>query len=125
MQAGFDRILEGGKGSVAPASASMDQKNLTIEQCSNWARAHRASQYGSSYSKDDFLASVTTNIQSSDGLVYIEVRENHDSPTMKAAGADASVGSARVLYRINQNGQLELQDVVRGSYQVVSDRYFE
>ncbi|MEW4354683.1 DUF4767 domain-containing protein [Streptococcus pneumoniae] len=126
IQAGFESILNGEKVSPAPSSVtSVDQKNLTIDQCSNWARAHRARYYGNPYSKDDFIASITTHTESPDGFVYIEVRENHNSPTMRAAGADASVSSALAIYRINQNGQLELQDISKGSFQVVADQYFE
>ena len=110
------------KPATTPA---VNTKNLSIQQCSNWARAHKATGYGSPYTKDDFLAEVIGIDKSSDGLVYIEVRENHDSPTMRANGADPNVASSASLYRINANGQLELRDIVTDSYSVVATAYYE
>ncbi|HFI0401041.1 TPA: hypothetical protein ACGO2T_000894 [Streptococcus suis] len=109
--------------SATAANGSVDTKNLTVEQAANWAKAHAATRYGAPFTKDDFLSHVVTNIQSSDGLVYIEVREDHSSPNMQ--GTDPNVAPAAGFYRINANGQLEKMDVVSGTYAVVAETYFE
>ncbi|NQG97866.1 DUF4767 domain-containing protein [Streptococcus suis] len=130
LQAFFENLALGESSAVATetssvtaANTSVDTKNLTIEQAANWAKAHAATRYGVPFTKDDFLSQVVTNVQSSDGLVYIEVREDHSSPNMK--GTDPNVAPAAGFYRINANGQLEKMDVVAGSYSVVADIYFE
>ncbi|HEM5491147.1 TPA: DUF4767 domain-containing protein [Streptococcus suis] len=131
LQAFFENLVLGESSAVATTSSatvpntSVDTKNLTVEQAANWAKAHRASEYGSSYNKSDFISQVITNNQSSDGLAYIEVREDHNSANMQAAGADRSVSSGAAFYRVNANGQLEKMDVVAGSYSVVAETYFE
>ncbi|HFI0305076.1 TPA: hypothetical protein ACGO2L_000387 [Streptococcus suis] len=103
--------------------SSVDTKNLTVEQATNWAKAHAASRYGAPFTKADFLAQVVSNAQSSDGLVYIEVRKDHNSPNMQ--GTDPNVAPSAGFYRINASGQLERMDVVAGSYSVVAETYFE
>lgn len=81
LQAFFENLVLGESSAVATTSSatvpntSVDTKNLTVEQAANWAKAHRASEYGSPYNKSDFISQVITNNQSSDGLAYIEVRE--------------------------------------------------
>ncbi|HFU3844015.1 TPA: DUF4767 domain-containing protein [Streptococcus suis] len=130
LQAFFENLVLGGSSTAATntssataANASVDTKNLTVEQAANWAKAHAATRYGAPFTKDDFLSHVVTNIQSSDGLVYIEVREDHSSPNMQ--GTDPNVAPAASFYRINANGQLEKMDVVAGTYTVVAETYFE
>ncbi|HFI0171028.1 TPA: DUF4767 domain-containing protein [Streptococcus suis] len=132
LQAFFENLVLGGSSTVTTETSSatavngsVDTKNLTVEQVANWAKAHRASEYGSPYNKSDFISQVITNNQSSDGLAYIEVREDHNSANMQAAGADRSVSSGAAFYRVNANGQLEKMDVVAGSYSVVAETYFE
>lgn len=132
LQAFFENLVLGESSAVATETrsatipnTSVDTKNLTVEQAANWAKAHRASEYGSPYNKSDFISQVITNNQSSDGLAYIEVREDHNSANMQAAGADRSVSSGAAFYRVNANGQLEKMDVVAGSYSVVAETYFE
>ncbi|MFH0384178.1 DUF4767 domain-containing protein [Streptococcus sp. A11] len=132
LQAFFENLVHSGDStattetsSVATTNASVDTKNLTVEQVANWAKSHRASEYGSPFTKEDFISQVTTNNQSSDGLAYVEVRENHNSANMKAAGADSGVSSGAAFYRVNAQGQLEKMDVVAGSYSVVAETYFE
>ncbi|HFI0450232.1 TPA: DUF4767 domain-containing protein [Streptococcus suis] len=130
LQAFFENLVLGGSSttetsSVTAANGSVDTKNLTVEQVANWAKAHRASEYGSPFTKEDFISQVTTNNQSSDGLAYVEVRENHNSANMKAAGADSGVSSGAAFYRVNAHGQLEKMDVVAGTYTVVAETYFE
>ncbi|HEL2576667.1 TPA: DUF4767 domain-containing protein [Streptococcus suis] len=132
LQAFFENLVLDGSSiaatetsSATATQSSVDTKNLTVEQAANWAKAHAASRYGAPFTKADFLAQVVTNVQSSDGLVYIEVREDHNSPNMQAAGADRSVSSGAAFYRVNANGQLEKMDVVAGSYTVVAETYFE
>ncbi|HEL2382878.1 TPA: DUF4767 domain-containing protein [Streptococcus suis] len=132
LQAFFENLVIGESSAVATetssvtaANTSVDTKNLTVDQAANWAKAHRASEYGSPYNKTDFISQVITNNQSSDGLAYIEVREDHNSANMQAAGADRSVSSGAAFYRVNANGQLEKMDVVAGSYSVVAETYFE
>lgn len=84
LQAFFENLVLGESSAVATTSSatvpntSVDTKNLTVEQAANWAKAHRASEYGSPYNKSDFISQVITNNQSSDGLAYIEVREGTD-----------------------------------------------
>lgn len=111
--------------SQAPTKPEVDTKNLTIEQCANWAKAYTAQRYGSPYNREDFTAQVATIAETADGLVYIEVRENHDTPNMRAAGADPHTSPIAGRYRINANGALEEEDIVSGGYQVVSSTYFE
>ncbi|HFI0405642.1 TPA: DUF4767 domain-containing protein [Streptococcus suis] len=130
LQAFFENLVLGGSStatteisSATAANASVDTKNLTVEQAANWAKAHAATRYGAPFTKDDFLSHVVTNVQSSDGLVYIEVREDHSSPNMQ--GTDPNVAPAAGFYRINANGQLEKMDVVAGTYTVVAETYFE
>ncbi|HEM3632951.1 TPA: DUF4767 domain-containing protein [Streptococcus suis] len=130
LQAFFENLVLGGSSTVATetssataANGSVDTKNLTVEQAANWAKAHAATRYGAPFTKDDFLSHVVTNIQSSDGLVYIEVREDHSSLNMQ--GTDPNVAPAAGFYRINANGQLEKMDVVSGTYAVVAETYFE
>ncbi|HEM3684127.1 TPA: DUF4767 domain-containing protein [Streptococcus suis] len=128
LQAFFENLVLGGRSTAATNSAtavngSVDTKNLTVEQATNWAKAHAATRYGAPFTKDDFLSHVVTNVQSSDGLVYIEVREDHSSPNMQ--GTDPNVAPAAGFYRINANGQLEKMDVVAGTYTVVAETYFE
>lgn len=132
LQAFFENVVLGESPAVATETSSetvpntsVDTKNLTVEQAANWAKAHRASEYGSPYNKSDFISQVITNNQSSDGLAYIEVREDHNSANMQVAGADGSVSSGAAFYRVNANGQLEKMDVVAGSYSVVAETYFE
>ncbi|HFU4060415.1 TPA: DUF4767 domain-containing protein [Streptococcus suis] len=90
LQAFFENLVLGGSSTAATETSSatavngsVDTKNLTVEQAANWAKAHAATRYGAPFTKDDFLSHVVTNIQSSDGLVYIEVREDHSSPNMQ------------------------------------------
>ncbi|HFU4500894.1 TPA: DUF4767 domain-containing protein [Streptococcus suis] len=130
LQAFFENLVLGGSSTAATETSSatavngsVDTKNLTVEQAANWAKAHAATRYGAPFTKDDFLSHVVTNIQSSDGLVYIEVREDHSSPNMQ--GTDPNVAPAAGFYRINANGQLEKMDVVAGTYTVVAETYFE
>ncbi|MFM0817475.1 DUF4767 domain-containing protein [Streptococcus suis] len=130
LQAFFENLVLGRSSTVATETSSatvpntsVDTKNLTVEQAANWAKAHAATRYGVPFTKDDFLSHVVTNVQSSDGLVYIEVREDHSSPNMK--GTDPNVAPAAGFYRINANGQLEKMDVVAGTYAVVAETYFE
>ncbi|HFI0423664.1 TPA: DUF4767 domain-containing protein [Streptococcus suis] len=130
LQAFFENLVLGGSSTTETSSAtaangSVDTKNLTVEQVANWAKAHRASEYGSPFTKEDFISQVTTNNQSSDGLAYVEVRENHNSANMKAAGADSGVSSGAAFYHVNAQGQLEKMDVVAGTYTVVAETYFE
>ncbi|HFI2662816.1 TPA: DUF4767 domain-containing protein [Streptococcus suis] len=132
LQAFFENLVLDGSSiaatetsSATATQSSVDTKNLTVEQVANWAKAHAASRYGAPFTKADFLAQVVTNAQSSDGLVYIEVREDHNSPNMLATRADRSVSSVAAFYRVNANGQLERMDVAAGSYSVVADIYFE
>lgn len=132
LQAFFENLVLDGSSiaatetsSATATQSSVDTKNLTVEQAANWAKAHRASEYGSPYNKSDFISQVISNNQSSDGLAYIEVREDHNSANMQAAGADRSVSSGAAFYRVNANGQLEKMDVVAGSYSVVAETYFE
>ncbi|MGQ7366554.1 DUF4767 domain-containing protein [Streptococcus suis] len=132
LQAFFESLVLGESSAVTTETSSatvpnksVDTKNLTVEQAANWAKAHRASEYGSPYNKSDFISQVITNNQSSDGLANIEVREDHNSANMQAAGADRSVSSGAAFYRVNANGQLEKMDVVAGSYSVVAETYFE
>lgn len=68
---------------------------------------------------------MVSNAQSSDGLVYIEVRKDHNSPNMQATRSDRSVSSGAASYRVNANGRLEKLDIVAGSYSVVAETYFE
>ena len=125
----FVSLITGGLPTTAsprPASYStVDTKNLSTQQCSHWARAHKATTYGAPYTKDDFIAEVIGIDKSTDGLVYIDVRENHDSPTMRAAGADPNVASSTSFYRINATGQLELMNTTSGHYFVVASVYYE
>lgn len=130
LQAFFENLVLDGSSiaatetsSATAIKSSVDTKNLTVEQAANWAKAHAASRYGAPFTKADFLAQVVTNAQSSDGLVYIEVREDHNSPNMQ--GTDPNVAPSAGFYRINASGQLERMDVVAGSYSVVADIYFE
>ncbi|HEP1819180.1 TPA: DUF4767 domain-containing protein [Streptococcus suis] len=130
LQAFFENVVLGESPAVATETSSetvpntsVDTKNLTVEQAANWAKAHAASHYGAPFTKADFLAQVVTNVQSSDGLVYIEVREDHNSPNMQ--GTDPNVAPSAGFYRINVSGQLERMDVVAGSYSVVAETYFE
>ncbi|NQN86796.1 DUF4767 domain-containing protein [Streptococcus suis] len=130
LQAFFENLVLGESSAVATETSSatvpnmsVDTKNLTVEQAANWAKAHAATRYGTPFTRDDFLAQVVTNVQSSDGLVYIEVREDHSSPNMK--GTDPNVAPSAGFYRINANGQLEKMDVVAGTYAVVAETYFE
>ncbi|HFI0635521.1 TPA: DUF4767 domain-containing protein [Streptococcus suis] len=130
LQAFFENLVLGGSSTTETNSATaanglVDTKNLTVEQVANWAKAHRASEYGSPFTKEDFISQVTTNNQSSDGLAYVEVRENHNSANMKAVGADSGVSSGAAFYRVNAQGQLEKMDVVAGTYTVVAETYFE
>lgn len=110
---------------TAPQAVGVDTKNLTIDQAANWAAAHKAKGYGSPYTRADFITMVTGIDKSPDGLVYIEVRENHNSPTMRAAGADKSVASNLSMYRINADGHLERNDVVKNQYVVVETNYYD
>lgn len=130
LQAFFENVVLGESPAVATETSSetvpntsVDTKNLTVEQAANWAKAHASSHYGAPFTKADFLAQVVTNVQSSDGLVYIEVREDHNSPNMQ--GTDPNVAPSAGFYRINVSGQLERMDVVAGSYSVVAETYFE
>ncbi|HHT7802782.1 TPA: DUF4767 domain-containing protein [Streptococcus suis] len=130
LQAFFENLVLDGSSiaatetsSATATQSSVDTKNLTVEQAANWAKAHAASRYGAPFTKADFLAQVVTNAQSSDGLVYIEVREDHNSPNMQ--GTDPNVAPSAGFYRINASGQLERMDVVAGSYSVVAETYFE
>ncbi|NQL66467.1 DUF4767 domain-containing protein [Streptococcus suis] len=132
LQAFFESLVLDGSSiaatetsSATATQSSVATKNLTVEQAANWAKAHAASRYGAPFTKADFLAQVVTNAQSSDGLVYIEVREDHNSPNMQATRADRSVSSGVAFYRVNANGQLEKLDIVAGSYSVVAETYFE
>ncbi|MGQ7408750.1 DUF4767 domain-containing protein [Streptococcus suis] len=132
LQAFFENLVLDGSSiaatetsSAMATKSSVDTKNLTVEQATNWAKAHAASRYGAPFTKADFLAQVVSNAQSSDGLVYIEVRKDHNSPNMQATRLDRSVSSVAAFYRVNVNGQLEKLDIVAGSYSVVAETYFE
>lgn len=123
----FFANLVGNAGTTAATvkENKVDTRNLTVEQVSNWALAYEASTYGGQFTKVDFDAFVTTRNESPDGFVYVEVRENHSSPAMQAAGADPNVSPLAGTYRINAAGQLELLDILTNQYQVVATDYFE
>lgn len=122
----FSQLVGNPAGMTSPVTgAGVDTKNLTANQAANWAAAHKAKGYGAPYTRVDFTTMVTGIDRSPDGLVYIEVRENHNSPTMMAAGAAPGVASNLSSYRINAAGHLELMDLRTGNYQVVETSYYE
>ncbi|MFC3928617.1 DUF4767 domain-containing protein [Streptococcus caprae] len=121
-------LVGGGTGQTSAttqATPSSSQTALTSDQAGRWAAAHKASEYGAPYTREDFAYRVTPADQSSDGLVAIQVLENHNSENMKCVGAASGVSSSSSFYRINAKGELEKMDATSGVYQIVSQTYFE
>lgn len=127
----YGNSLIGNNKNVGLAASSFDvasskpatSTRLTKEQASDWARQATATiydrDYNKQFSKDDFLAFVTE----SKGQFFIEVREDHQSPAMLAAGADPSHDPMAARYRINAKNELEREDIVTGDYVVIESRY--
>ncbi|GAK47554.1 putative lipoprotein [Secundilactobacillus oryzae JCM 18671] len=110
-----------GQSYAVSNSVGKDTTNLTKEQVKKWV-------WSDVRKNNEFtMADYYFEQFQKDGLLYIDVRENHDSKNMKAAGAAPSVSPRAALYRINENGQLEKYKItVDGDeWNVVSDDYSE
>jgi len=101
--------------------AGVDTKNLTTEQVNEWVWSDLQSNYaGKGMTIHDFLFETEMR---NDGLVYIDVRENHDTEDMKAQGADPHVNPMIAYYRISKQGYLENSGDAGVHWDVVSRTY--
>ncbi len=101
--------------------AGVDTKNLTTEQVNEWVWSDLQSNYaGKGMTIHDFLFETEMK---NDGLVYIDVRENHDTEDMKAQGADPHVNPMIAYYRISNQGYLENSGDAGVHWDVVSRAY--
>ncbi|BDZ31595.1 hypothetical protein RA086_10250 [Lactiplantibacillus sp. WILCCON 0030] len=100
-------------GSSASSSSSAVETDLTTAQINDWVWDQLATEYqGTNTTKSDFDFQQT---KKNDGLVYIEARENTNEHVSHLAG----------LFRVTAKGQLEKQNVTKGSdvWEVVSQAY--
>lgn len=131
--------------SVAGATSSanyIDTKNLTNSQAINWIKAHMNIVLDSQYNTAENQATnhnVTFTVNdfdyvynghsggwdgASDDAVYYAVQENHNSTNMQAAGADPATTHLAAWFRINRDGQLQVQkSVANPTWQTISTTY--
>jgi uncharacterized protein YxeA len=101
--------------------SGVDTKNLTTEQVNEWVWSDLQADYsGQGMNIQDFL--FETDMRN-DGLVYIDVRENHDTEDMKAQGLDPKVNPMIAFYRISDQGYLERSNDAGDHWDVVSRDY--
>lgn len=96
-----------------------ESQSLTQEETKKWIFNHLGS--AADFGLDEISADDFTFITSrdDDGLLLVEVRENHDSDHFKGK-ADPNTAPIVGYFRINKKGQLEKMDSSTGSYQVIA-----
>lgn len=124
------------------SAQTIDVKNLSNAQAISWMKAHMDivlnSQYNTTenqkathdmtFTADDFDYQYTGHSggwsgETDDG-VYYEVRENHQTANMRAAGADPQTSSLACWFRITGTGELQLQTAAStDTWKTVSTTY--
>ncbi|GAF41591.1 hypothetical protein FC83_GL002603 [Agrilactobacillus composti DSM 18527 = JCM 14202] len=102
---------------VTADGSKVDVSNLTTQQVKDWVFLHVLPSYTTFHvTESDFFFETYFD---DEGLLNIDVRENHNSPTMRAQGADPKVTPRMAAFKITQDGQL--YDTIRN--QVVATSY--
>ncbi|CUS25585.1 hypothetical protein FC70_GL001022 [Paucilactobacillus oligofermentans DSM 15707 = LMG 22743] len=99
------------------SSSSTDTTSLSSAQAVAWIQAHMdttvLAEYNTGSTKfnnEDFSYNyngTTGPAGVTDGAVYYQIRENHSSANMQAAGADPNTSSNAGWFRITSNGTLQ------------------
>ena len=130
---------------ASSSSGTIDVKNLTNAQAVAWMKANMGAVLSQNYNTSDNAASnngVTFDADDfdyiynghsggwsgdSDDGVYYEVREDHSTANMKAAGADPETSNLACWFRITGDGVLQVQtsadDSGNFTWQTVSTSY--
>ncbi|EHO51670.1 hypothetical protein [Lentilactobacillus kisonensis] len=121
-----DPITSSQSGSSTASSATSQQatpgttsNHLTDQQVVNWIWPQVKSIYPNmNVSSTDF----TYMPQMRNGLLYVDVLENHDAAVFKNSKVDSNTDPRVASFRVNSSGQLEEMDSTTGSWIVVSQR---
>ncbi|MCH4170941.1 MAG: hypothetical protein LKF36_06930 [Lactobacillus sp.] len=98
-------------------NSNVNVNNLTTQQVKDWVFLHVLPSYTTFHvTESDFFFETHFD---DEGLLNIDVRENHNSPTMRAQGADPKVTPRIAAFKITRDGQL--YDTIRN--QVVATSY--
>lgn len=89
--------------SGATVDSQVDTKNLTTKQVNDWIFIHLKANYDFSVTEDDFIFEQQKN---DDGLLEVNVRENHDSENMRAQNASPDHNPGVGSFVIDADGQL-------------------
>ncbi|MBJ8325307.1 hypothetical protein [Streptococcus pacificus] len=93
----------------------LEKTSLTAEKTISWIKAlYLTENVDNIVFEEDYLNSF---YEGDDGLVYVSIRQNDDS----VSNSDSVTG----LYRINDSDYLEKKDDTSGTWQVISNTYFE
>lgn len=90
--------------STSTTTSNKTTPNANQTQVIAWFGRELARQSKGKFNEDDYLYRTYKNDQ---GIVMYEVSENHNSPNMKAAGADPNTQPVIATIFVNANGQLE------------------
>lgn len=117
-------------------SNSTDTTSLSSTQAINWIAANMGNTVLAEYNtgstqftSQDFSYNYNGTsgpAGETDGAVYYQVRENHSSANMKAAGADPNTSSNAGWFRITANGALQYESAANqasNSWTTVSTSY--
>ena len=117
-------------------SNSTDTTSLSSTQAINWIAANMGNTVLAEYNtgstqftSQDFSYNYNGTSGPSgetDGAVYYQVRENHSSANMQAAGADPNTSSNAGWFRITANGALQYESAANqasNSWTTVSTSY--
>lgn len=87
----------------ANANSQVDTKNLTTKQVNDWILVHLKANYDFSVTEDDFIFEQQKN---DEGLLEINVRENHASENMRAQNASPDHNPGVGSFVIDADGHL-------------------
>lgn len=117
-------------------SNSTDTTSLSSTQAINWIAANMGNTVLAEYNtgstqftSQDFSYNYNGTsgpAGETDGAVYYQVRENHSSANMQAAGADPNTSSNAGWFRITANGALQYESAANqasNSWTTVSTSY--
>lgn len=96
------------------SSSSVDTNNLTTAQVKDWVWRHFSQSDLKGFTREDYSIEPDTD---DDGVVQVEVRENHDSVNSRKADADPQTSPVAARYEIDAGGRLiEIENDWAGHY---------
>lgn len=107
---------------TADSTAATDTNNLTTAQVQAWVWTDfkTTDGFNPKMTEHDYIFDQNMN---DDGLLYIDVREDHTTANMQAAGAASDVAPRVGAYRINAAGHLQHQEMGGSSWDTVATKY--